>query len=258
MKYIKLYESFEDIDYFCKKYSIENYTINSDSSIDVDGSVNLSYKKLTELPLKFGKVSGYFSCSGNQLTLLEGSPKSVDSFDCQNNKLTTLEGCPQSVGGFFACNNNQLTTLEGCPQSVGDHFNCQNNKLTILKGGPQSVGSYFNCMNNKLTTLEGSPQSVRGYFNFQENKLKDLYGFPEFFDGEVHYYNNPVDEILDLFKRNGFNSLTYWGKFIDLLNEYGVIQQDGKLVVLDRLEEVFHTLNMEIPEEINLKNYEVY
>jgi len=42
-----------------------------------------------------------------------------------------------------------------------------------------------------------------------------------------------------------------------LLNEYDVIQQNGKLVILDRLEEVFHTLNIEVPE-ISLKNYEVY
>jgi len=42
-----------------------------------------------------------------------------------------------------------------------------------------------------------------------------------------------------------------------LLNEYNVIRQNGKLVILDRLEEVFHTLNMDIPKEINLKNYEV-
>jgi len=41
-----------------------------------------------------------------------------------------------------------------------------------------------------------------------------------------------------------------------LLNEYGVIQQEGKVVILDRLEEIFYMLNMEIPE-IRLKNYEV-
>jgi len=30
------------------------------------------------------------------------------------------------------------------------------------------------------------------------------------------------------------------------------------LVILDRLEEVFYTLGMEVPEEISLENYEVY
>ena len=210
MKFIKLYESFKDIDSICKKYGI-NYTINSDGSIDVDGEVDLYNKDLTKLPLKFGNVSGYF--------------------DCGFNKLTSLEGCPQSVGGYFNCSMNSLTTLEECPQSVG---------------------GYFNCYSNQLTSLEFCPQSVGGFFNFNSNKLKYLYGFPELFNGNIYYGFNPVSEILDLFKNDRL------GKVIDLLNEYGVIQQDGKVVILDRLEEVFHTLNMEIPKEINLQNYEVY
>ena len=69
--------------------------------------------------------------------------------------------------------------------------------------------------------------------------------------GEVYYDSNPVSEILDLFRTKRL------GKVIDLLNEYSVIQQDGKVVILDRLEEVFYTLNIDIPREINLENYEV-
>jgi len=232
MKFIKLYESFEDIDSICEKYGIKNYTINSDGTVDVDGDVYLSRRKLTKLPLKFGKVSGYF--------------------DCRNNQLTTLEGCPQSVVGYFNCSGNQLTILEFCPQSVGGYFNCSANYLTTLEDSTQSVGGHFICSDNDLITLEGSPQSVGGGFSFTDNKLKYLYGFPEFFDGTVYYGANPVEEILNLFNTDRL------GKVIDLLNEYGVIQQDGKLVILDRLEEVFHTLNMKIPEEINLHNYEVY
>jgi len=210
MKWIKLYESYRDIDSICEKYGIYNYTINKDNTIDVDGVVNLSYKELTKLPLKFGKVSG--------------------DFYCNNNNLTTLEGGPQSVGRSFNCRNNYLNTLEGCPKSVGGSFNCSENELTTLEGGPQSVGENF---------------------YLEENELKDLYGFPEFFDNTIYYYNNPIEEILDLFNINKL------GKVIDFLNEYGVIQQNGKLVVLDRLEEVFHLLIIEIPEEINLHNYEV-
>jgi len=237
MKFIKLYESFEvkgkmDIDFFCEKYSIKNYTINSDGTVDVDGNVNLFNKGLTKLPLKFGNVSGNFDCSYNQLITLEGGPKSVGGdFDCQNNELTTLEGCPKTIRGNFDCSLNKLNALEGCPQSVGRSFLCNNNQLTTLEGCPQSVGVSFHCSNNLL---------------------KDLYGFPEFFGDEFFYYNNIVSEILYLF------NIKRLGKVIDLINEYGVIQQDGKLVILDRLEEVFYTLNLEVPKEINLKNYEVY
>jgi hypothetical protein len=67
---------------FCERY-LYNYKINSDDTIDVDGKVNLYFRlgNMTKLPVKFGKVSGYFSCS--------------------NNRLTTLDGCPKYNGGDF-------------------------------------------------------------------------------------------------------------------------------------------------------------
>jgi hypothetical protein len=98
------------ISLICKKYGIENYTINGDGSIDVNGDVNLHGINLTELPLTFNKVSGYFTCSNNQLTSLKGSPKWVgDWFDCGNNNLTSLEFGPDYVGTWFDCRYNQLT-----------------------------------------------------------------------------------------------------------------------------------------------------
>jgi hypothetical protein len=86
---------------FCK-----NYTINSDGIVDVDGKVDLCNRlgDMTKLPVKFGKVSGFFACIGNNLTTLECCPKYVGGvFYCRNNKLTTLEGCPNYVGGDFTC-----------------------------------------------------------------------------------------------------------------------------------------------------------
>ena len=93
MKYLRLFESFENIDEICKEYGITDYTINSDGSIDVNGSVYLNDKNLTELPLKFNKVGGDFDCSGNFIT--------------------SLLRCPKEVGGYFYCYNNELTTLKG-------------------------------------------------------------------------------------------------------------------------------------------------
>jgi len=72
MKYLKYFESNNDIDAICYKYGIENYTVNPDGTVDVDGDVYLSDTKLTKLPLKFGYVSGSFRCAWNQLTSLEG------------------------------------------------------------------------------------------------------------------------------------------------------------------------------------------
>jgi len=144
------------INFICKKYDIENYTINDDYSVDVIGNVSLSGRKgLTKLPLKFNKVRGHFSCICNQLTTLEGGPESVTgSFSCDINNLTTLEGSPKKVGGHFSCGNNKLTTLLGSPKKVGGSFWCYHNQLTTLKGGPESVGHDFDCCGNPLTSVE--------------------------------------------------------------------------------------------------------
>ena len=98
------------ISLICKQYGINNYTINDDGSIDVNGYVNLINKGLTELPLTFNKVSGYFTCS--------------------NNQLTSLKGCPRWVGGNFYCTYNNLTSLEFGPDYVGGGFYCIYNNLT--------------------------------------------------------------------------------------------------------------------------------
>ena len=93
----------------CKRYGIKNYTINSDGSIDVDENVNLQYKSLEELPLRFRNVSGYFYCNSNKLTSLEGSPKSVGGdFNCQLNKIKSFEGFPKHIGGNFYCDRNPI------------------------------------------------------------------------------------------------------------------------------------------------------
>ena len=130
MEYLLESKKFNEIESICEEYGIENYTINSDGSIDVDGYVNLSNEVLTKLPLKFNIVSGGFNCS--------------------HNKLTSLKGCPVEVGGYFICNHNQLISLEGYPKEVVGRFNCSHNKLTTLKGAPKVVNGNFNFYNNPL------------------------------------------------------------------------------------------------------------
>ena len=132
-----------------KKCIRGTYTINDDGSIDVEGDVDLSREKLTKIPFSFGKVSGVFYCSYNQLTSLEGAPNNVGGyFACYNNQLTTLKGVPNTVGGGFDCTNNQLTTLEGVPNTVGGDFYCTYNQLTTLDGAPNTVGGGFDCYSN--------------------------------------------------------------------------------------------------------------
>ena len=110
----------EQIEQWLKKYKIENYTIHDNLVVDVDGDVNLYGKKLKELPFQFGKVTGSFDCSNNQLTSLQYCPTTVGGrFDCSNNQLTSLQYCPTTVGRFLDCSDNQLPSLPYCPTTVG-------------------------------------------------------------------------------------------------------------------------------------------
>jgi hypothetical protein len=128
------------IDSICSRFYIRHYTINADGSIDVDDDVNLEHKRLTQLPLRFGNVTGRFSCSMNILTTLEGSPHTVgDDYHCSINMLTSLEGSPTSVGGNFRCGHNGLTSLVGAPHSVGSNLYCSNNKLTSTYSGDTDI-----------------------------------------------------------------------------------------------------------------------
>jgi hypothetical protein len=196
MTWVKLFEEYSSIDKICKKWDIENYTINPDGTVDVDGNVYLSGQGLKKLPLKFGKVTGDFYCGHNRLTTLEGSPKEVGGFfSCGYNQLTTLEGAPKEVGGDFYCNNNQLTTLEGAPKEVGcefdasyqeeGDFDCSDNQLTTLEGAPKEVGGYFLCHNNPLPeeilTFKDKKYILKwqdDYVIWQHGKL-NLYRFQE-------------------------------------------------------------------------------
>jgi hypothetical protein len=106
----------------CEEYGIENYTINPDGSIDVYGDVHLSFYNLTELPLVFNKVNGFFDCDYNQLTTLKGCPRWIgDSFYCSHNQLTSLEFSPDYVGGSFDCSGNKLTN-NYCDTEIGGNF----------------------------------------------------------------------------------------------------------------------------------------
>jgi hypothetical protein len=111
------------ISLICEKYGITNYTINSDGSIDVDGNVYLSFNDLTELPLSFNKVTGWF--------------------DCSRNKLTSLKGCPRWIGRYFSCGYNDLTSLEFSPDYVGGSFWCSNNQLTNNYCDTEILGDFY-------------------------------------------------------------------------------------------------------------------
>jgi hypothetical protein len=158
MKNLITKEEKDKIDLICKEYNIENYTINSDGSIDVNGDAIIKMGLLVTLPLKFRHVSGRFVCTYN--------------------KLTTLVGSPISVGGDFNCGDNKLLTLDGAPNTVGGDFSCYGNNLTSLKGAPGIVnGAFIFWDNDDLSTLEGAPHIIgNGIFGSNKNLISTYCG----------------------------------------------------------------------------------
>ncbi len=120
----------KNINYICQKYNIRNYTINDDDgTVDVDDNVNLCNKGLTQLPLKFGRVNGYFDCGRNHLTSLEGSPQYVEEFYCSNNELKTLEEGPKIVLVYYSFHNNKLINFKGFPEDFDGNISIFNNPV---------------------------------------------------------------------------------------------------------------------------------
>ena len=127
MKYLKLFENHQteaEVAEICKTYGIENWSLNKDGLVDIDGDVSLVSKNLESIPLKFGHVTGFFDLDKNYLTSLKGSPHTVgDYFSCDNNKLTSLEFSPKSVTSFFWCEKNNIRSFEGL-ENIGEYFYC--------------------------------------------------------------------------------------------------------------------------------------
>ncbi len=134
--------------------------------VNIKGSIDFPDRGFLDFNgINFGRVSGDFDCSSNELETLEGSPVSVGgSFLCGRNRLGDLLGSPNYVEGGFDASNNGLVTLEGAPEEIGGYFEVSRNRLTDLDGAPVIVGGDFICSRNPLTSLKGAPEKIGGEF----------------------------------------------------------------------------------------------
>ena len=110
------------------------------------------------------------------------------------------------------------------------------------------VNGTFNCMNNKLTSLKNSPEYMSGSLNVFQNNIKTFDYFPKKIDGLIFLESNPIDELWSLFlDRN----------HIDYFNELDIIQEDGKVVILERLNYFLTDIGKEEVTKDDIKNYKV-
>ena len=200
MKHVKLFEAFstpkpltEEQISWLDECATGSWNLNpSTGLVDVDGDFKCYRQGLKDFKgVAFGHIKGNFNCDNNQLTSLEGAPKTVNGdFICYSNQLTSLKGAPETVDGDFYCGNNQLTSLNGAPNTIKDDFNCANNQLTSLDGAPNTIKGDFSCAYNQLTSLDGAPKTVKGNFNCADNQLTSLVGAPQTVGGNFSCDNN--------------------------------------------------------------------
>jgi hypothetical protein len=260
---------------FLGTHGIENYTINRDRSVDVDGDVELGYSGIKEFPFKFGRINGNFDCEFSSLSSLLNCPDVVTGgFNCQKNDITSLEHFPKEIGGYIDISENDLKSLEGCiaetkgdfycglnrltslkhgPTKTEGDFFCANNELTNLEYCPKYIGDRFYCSNNKLTTLEYCPIEVGSFMDVSGNNISNFKGFNTNFTSEK--YKRPItlgdnetvkyNPIIKLIGENSYTDVILISPdLVEWLNTYKVI--NGTEVNLKRLKYVCQEFDMSI------------
>jgi len=127
MKYLKLYENYNELDPFDEEYWNE---------VEPDGSFLYWLKENHPDESKWDKIT---------------------EIDCYNKQLTSLKGIENlSKLEFLYCSNNQLTSLKGIEQLTNlRRLYCSNNQLTSLKGIEKLTNlTNLSCNYNQLTSLE--------------------------------------------------------------------------------------------------------
>lgn len=194
----------ESIKALCKQFNIIEYHINPDMTVDVNQNVNISNRRLSELPLQFGRIEGYFTCSDNQLTSLKGSPHMVSgSFYCNHNILLDLKHSPTSVGGDYMCNSNLLTSLDGVPFMIHGSFYCGINKLVSFDSFPPRISGQIS-MGIQVDATDYFPTILR---------ILDSEHYP-FYDSV-----EKARQILSPMQRDAFDSWIDAQRRIDTINE---------------------------------------
>lgn len=85
----------------CNKLGIFKFRINDDCSIDVFEAVHIKNQFSPELPIKFNKIHGDFTCYHNQLTTLDGMPNEIyGNLDLYGSaSIISLDGLPAKITG---------------------------------------------------------------------------------------------------------------------------------------------------------------
>lgn len=111
----------EQIAQWLVKMKIQNFSINSDMTVNVDGDVNLFDKKLEAFPFKFKKVTGDFLVRHNNFISLANFPEFIggDLSISHNPRFKGFDKATTSeIGGKFLFSKCNITSLEGISTAI--------------------------------------------------------------------------------------------------------------------------------------------
>lgn len=158
------FDNKNDIINWLDSMNIQNYTINDNLTVNVHGSVDISYKKLSYFPVQFNRIGGDFDCSHNELTSLKRFPKVVQGkLSCSYNEISYFFAHSMIVVRDFYCSNNGLLSLRNLP-NIMNSLDCSNNKLTSLIFCPKKINGDFFCYYNNLESFDHLPDFIGGVF----------------------------------------------------------------------------------------------
>ncbi len=152
------------------------WELNPKGEIIVKGSVNMSWKGLSEIPYKFKYVSGRFDCSCNNLTTLKNAPKEIgDTFVGDYNKLKNLKGIPKikryiktEIYESYNVKQNPLITLEHIPKNIKDgciYFSWSDEMYEYFKCNLDKI-HFWGIIHNYINILDSIPESINYIKNY--------------------------------------------------------------------------------------------
>lgn len=169
-----MYTNKQDIAKWLRNYGVDNYTVNDDLTVDVNGNVNLERAFMGQSKEEWlEELEDYNNHTDPEAQIDfelcdDGSYEGNGSHHVYEEKTDEVYELPVRFGtvkGSFSIAYNELRTLKGCPHTVEGGFDCDSNDLQSLTGAPRQVGNIFFCKHNPLIEVgDIDTQITQGFF----------------------------------------------------------------------------------------------
>jgi len=105
-----------DIMKFTNDNNIDEYTVNSDNSINIVGNLVYDMNISGELPIQINSISGYFDCIN--CVSFKNFPNIVNSLILENLETRNLVGLPKTITEKLRIKTNKKISLKGLPNKI--------------------------------------------------------------------------------------------------------------------------------------------